>query len=195
MTHTACGVGGYVQEDYPYDNAGPGPARSWHFEGGTFVRPEQWLRRRHVVLQSAACQRLQLSADGAVLPEQLQAGRTSPRGTCAAPKARPARRASPSSAPSSMTGASRSRAPHRRRGRRCRPPRGGSGLWLTVSAGGAEHHRQPPQPRATAHSDDPVAARWTARVPLPPASASDTVLSVLDGGGALLSERPHLDVR
>ena len=37
MTHTACGVGGYVQEDYPYENAGPGPARSWHFEGGTFV--------------------------------------------------------------------------------------------------------------------------------------------------------------
>ena len=168
------------------------------FRGRHVRRPEQWLRRRHVVLQSAACQRLQLSATISrwCCTSRAASGRpNSPRGTCAAPKARPARRASPSSAPSSMTGASRSRAPHRRCGRRCRPRGVARGYGSPCPPAAPSTHRQPLQPRATAHSDDPVAARWTARVPLPPASASDTVLSVLDGGGALLSERPHLDVR
>ena len=144
MTHTACGVGGYVQEDYPYDNAGPGPARSWHFEGGTFVdRSSGYADVMSYCSPQLASdfnyQQMVLYFQSSFRQAELAKGDVCRAESAASPQSIAIVGTVQHDGSVTITGTAPSaRSP-------LPPPRGGSGLWLTVSAGGAEHHRQPLQ--------------------------------------------------
>ena len=134
MTHTACGVGGYVQEDYPYDNAGPGPARSWHFEGGTFVdRSSGYADVMSYCSPQLASdfnyQQMVLYFQSSFRQAELAEGDVCRAESAASPQSIAIVGTVQHDGSVTITGTAPSvRSP-------LPPPRGGSGLWLTVSAG------------------------------------------------------------
>ena len=187
VRHAPCGGAQGADEYYPYANAALGPARSWSLNGGFFVGPDDgysdvmsYCRPRRASDFTYQQMALYFQSDRRV-EEVAQWGQCGTEESGAESKSLAVSGIVRSDGSLAITGTAPSTLPPR-------SPRPGADadFWLTVTAGGTQHHREPLVLSHPGHRRPSVRAVWSARVPAAP--HGPTGISVRSGDGAVLAE-------